>query len=515
MALECDRQGREVLLLESGDRESDTVSSQASRAEIVDSSRHADMEIAVCRALGGTSWTWGGRCVPYDDVDWAPRDFVSDANWPLSHDEVRPWYKVASQYLLCGEDKFAVPFTRKLSEGLTLDFIERWARESRVILVHRDRLLQSQHVKLSLRSTLTGLNLSSDGRHLDSLAVSTPDGPRTVKARRTVLAMGGVETTRFLLHAQQSLPNHFGGLDGPLGRYYMGHISGKIASIVFNDPASIVDLDFALDEHGCYIRRRLMLTSEAQLRHKVLNTAFWADNPFFYDPSHGSGVLSAVFLALAFPPVGRKILPEAIRLIHTGPRPYQWGAHLRNAILGAPRGVSDVLRILRDRFIKKPRKPGFLVWNSGGKYALHYHAEQVPNPASRITLAGESDSFGVRRARIDLRFTDQDVQSVIDSHEALDKALRANGIGRLDFLYPASQLRDRIYDQATDGLHQIGSTRMGTDPQRSVVDRNLRVHGVENLFVASSSVFPTSGQANSTLLAVAFAMRLTDYLRAN
>ena len=183
-------------------------------------------------------------------------------------------------------------------------------------------------------------------------------------------------------------------------------------------------------------------------------------------------------------------------------------------MLGAPRGAKDIYRILRDRFVKKPRKPGFLVPNQGGKYALHYHAEQVPHPDSRITLGSERDSFGVPRAVIDLRYTDQDVQSVIDSHELLDKALQVNGIGRLQYLYGPQQLRERVYAQASDGYHQVGTTRMGTDARQSVVDANLKIHGVENLFVASSSVFPTSGQANSTLLAVAFGVRLASHLHA-
>jgi hypothetical protein len=324
--------------------------------------------------------------------------------------------------------------------------------------------------------------------------------------------MGGVETTRLLLRAQQDWLGAFGGVGGALGRYYMGHLSGKIASIEFHDPASIADLDFKLDQSGAYHRRRFMLTAEAQLQHQVLNAAFWPDNPSFYDPRHGSGVLSSVFLALAFPPTGRRLLPEGIRLAHTGPRPYPLAAHLRNAIVGAPRGALDSVRILRDRFIRKPRKPGFLVSNRSGKYALHYHAEQIPHPDSRITLTRETDSFGVPRAEIDLRFTDQDVQSVIDSHELLDQALQQNGIGRIKYLYPAEERRERVYAQASDGYHQAGTTRMGTDAAQSVVDPDLKVHGIGNLFVASSSVFPTSGQANSTLLAVAFGVRLASHL---
>jgi choline dehydrogenase-like flavoprotein len=518
IALECERLGLEVLVLEAGETAVNPALAEASRAQIVDSERHADMEIAVCRALGGTSWTWGGRCVPYDDIDFAPRKFVADAEWPLTHDEIRPWYKPAAEYLLCGSDRVDYPFPRPLSNGLTLNFMERWARESRVILEHRERLVAAKHVHISLKTTVTGLNLNENQSQVESISVVTSSGPATVKARQIVLAMGGVETTRLLLNVQQKFPKAIGGVDGPLGRFYMGHISGKIASIVFDDPRAIAELDFKLepqpDGSAAWIRRRFMLTEAAQIEHKVLNTAFWPDNPAFYNPSHRSGVLSSIFLALAFPPSGRKLLSEAIRLAHIGPKPRPYFAHLLNAILGAPQEAMDIYRILRDRFLRKPKKPGFLVSNRSGRYALHYHAEQIPNPESRIQLADETDAYGVRRAKIDLRFTEQDVQSVIDSHAVLDKAVQANNIGHLEYLYEGAELRQKVWAQAAAGFHQVGTTRMGTDPATNVVDPDLQVHGLANLYVASSSVFPTSGQANSTMLAVAFGLRLVHYLNS-
>jgi len=512
MALEFETLGCKVLVLEAGELSINPSLSEASRAEIVSPETHAPMEIAVVRALGGTSWTWGGRSVAYDDVDWMPRSFVADAEWPLTHDQLRPWYKPATKYLLAGNDTFEIPYKRPLTGGLTLDFIERWARDSRVINEHRAHLLASPNIHISLNTTVTGLNLSPDQKRIENLSVRTPTGDQQIQARQIILAMGGVETTRMLLATQQRYPSLMGGIDGPLGRYYMGHISGKIASIAFSNPKEMSDLDFKLDPSGSWIRRRFMLTADAQVENKLLNTAFWPDNPAFYDPSHRSGVLSSVFLALAFPPTGRKLLSEAIRLAHTGPRPYPLAAHLRNAILGAPQGALDIYRILRDRFIRKPKKPGFLVSNSGGKYALHYHAEQVPNAESRILLSSEKDAYGVPRARIDLRFLEQDVQSVIDSHRILDQALRENGIGHLEYLYEGQKLREKVWAQAADGFHQVGTTRMGADPATSVVDPDLKVHGLDNLYVASSSVFPTSGQANSTLLAAAFGVRLVHHL---
>ncbi|MBV8629319.1 MAG: GMC family oxidoreductase [Silvibacterium sp.] len=514
LAMELERLGHEVLMLESGAADFDAATAADRRAEIVDPRRHAPMEIAACRALGGTSWTWGGRCVPYDDIDFMQRKFVPESDWPISHEEIRPWYRQACDYLLCGDDTFEKPLARELTHGITAGFVERWATESRVILKHRERLEKSERIKVCLNSTVVDLDLGAEGSSVQSVVVATPNGNFRIRAGQVVLATGGVETTRLLLSVQRRWPKHFGGVGGPLGRYYMGHISGKIASIVLDDPSTINDYDFILDSNGSYYRRRFMLTSEAQVQNKLLNTAFWPDNPPFYDPGHRSGVLSAVFLALAFPPTGRRLLSEGIRLAHTGPKPYPIAAHLYNAVLGAPRAALDVYGILRDRFIRKPKKPGFLVRNQGGRYALHYHAEQIPNPDSRITLSGELDRYGMPRACIDLRYVDQDGESVIDSHRVLDTGLRANKIGRLEFWYTQEKLHERVMDQAADGYHQVGTTRMGTDPARSVVDSDLRIRGVDNLYVASSSVFPTSGQANSTLLAVAFAMRLANHLTA-
>jgi choline dehydrogenase-like flavoprotein len=60
----------------------------------------------------------------------------------------------------------------------------------------------------------------------------------------------------------------------------------------------------------------------------------------------------------------------------------------------------------------------------------------------------------------------------------------------------------------------MGTTRMHADPRQGVVDVNCKVHGVDNLYIAGSSVFPTGGYANPTLTLVALALRLADRLKA-
>jgi choline dehydrogenase-like flavoprotein len=514
LALEFERLGRNVVVLESGSAQPSAELAEASRAAIADPKRHAPMALAVVRAFGGTSWAWGGRCVAFDDIDFQERPYVPHSGWPIDHDEVRPWYARASEYLLCGSAEFAAPPRRlgALGDSVSVSCLERWSTEPQLARVHRARIEQSERIAVWLNSTVVDLGLGAKGRSVETVLVRTPTGETTIQAGEVILAAGGIETTRLLLALQQKHPNLFGGVDGPLGRFYMGHISGKIAHIVFNDPAAVTDLDFELDGTGTYVRRRFTFTEAAQKENGLLNTCFFPDNPPFHDPRHGSSVLSSVFLALATPPIGRRILPEPIRLAHVGPKPHDYSSHLRNIVLDAPRGAHDLLRVLHDKFLTKPRKPGFLLRNRDGRYALHYHAEQEPNPESRVVLSDGNDSFGLRRVAIDLRFTEGDAASVVRAHRVLDSALRSRGVGHLVYWYPQNELQSAVMAQASDGFHQVGTTRMGHDPTCSVVDSNLKTHDVDNLHIASSSVFPTTGQANSTYLAVALAVRLAHHL---
>jgi choline dehydrogenase-like flavoprotein len=105
LAVEFERLGRSVLVLESGGNTVDARLADASQATIVDPARHATMEMAVCRAFGGTSWTWGGRCVAFDDVDFEARA-CTELRLADSPRGPQALIRESREYLRCGSDQF-------------------------------------------------------------------------------------------------------------------------------------------------------------------------------------------------------------------------------------------------------------------------------------------------------------------------------------------------------------------------------------------------------------------------
>ena len=137
------------------------------------------------------------------------------------------------------------------------------------------------------------------------------------------------------------------------------------------------------------------------------------------------------------------------------------------------------------------------------------HAEQAPDRDNRITLSERRDSLGTRMAHLHWEWRPIDIDSVARMQELLKAELARSGVGRLDLSRVDG--RPELFNA---GLHHhMGTTRMHADPRRGVVDEECRVHGVGNLFVAASSVFPTGGYINPTLTVLALAIRIADRVR--
>ncbi len=509
LALELERLGCSVLLLESGGIRYSAEAQTLSDAEIANPAHHVAMAIAVQRRLGGASNLWGGRCVAMEESDFAARPFIPHSGWPISLADVAPYYASACKYLGCGVPEFDDP-VRDLSTGdddFLFSRLERWSARPRLAATYERRLRDSRMIDLRLQATVVSLNHAEDGRVI-SLGLRDLSGHEaTIAPRCVMLAAGGLENTRLLLLTQRERPNSLGGSDGPLGRYYMGHLYGLLAEMTIRSPILDNSIEYYLSRDRHYVRRRFTPSATLQARMGLSNVSLWPDYPAIRNAEHRNGIMSLAYLALAVPPVGRMIVAELIRRHYVGSGKPAWLPHLANILRDAPSTAAFIPTFVYRRYIMHPHMPGFFQRNAARRYAIRFHAEHLPNPDSRVTLARETDALGVPRLAIDFRYSDADTAPLIRAHECFAQWLDGTGLGAVHWMVPREASGAHIIAQCYDGHHQIGTTRMSVSAVTGVVDTDCRVHGCANLFVAGSSVFPTSAEANPTLTALALGLR--------
>ena len=147
-----------------------------------------------------------------------------------------------------------------------------------------------------------------------------------------------------------------------------------------------------------------------------------------------------------------------------------------------------------------------------GLYRLSMRCEQSPNPNSRVTLIRDNrDLLGLPIADLHWEVPERDYESYLRSMALIGAELGRSGLGRL--FTPVNQNRAFAPQRTEGGWHHMGTTRMSARAEDGVVDADCKVHGMENLYIAGSSVFPTVGFVNPTLTIVALAHRLGQHLR--
>jgi choline dehydrogenase-like flavoprotein len=511
LALECERLGLKVLALEAGGKSEGRL--PKSEAEILSPTHHAPLRTTTRSAFGGTSWGWSGLCTRFDDIDFEEREYVPESGWPFPHSELGRHYERAASILNCRmEHVLPIDEAWRGLDGVELNNRLYTSQQPRLGESHWDHFAKSKAITVCLNTAVVGLDLGTDGRRVEAIVVNSGGHAITLRPPRVALAGGGLRTTQLLLATQRHWPDHFGGADGVLGRNYMGHLTGWISSIRFNNRADAAYFKPIEVDGARSVQRRFSVTKDVQLSERLQNIVLWAGARALYDPTHANGILSAAYLALALPGIGSLFLSRPLRRASLGPKPRHYMPHVLNLARAPVQTVLGAVRAVGGKVRAQQAIGELLQQDDSLEYLLTYHAEAAPNRESRVTLGEGTDSFGLPRMRIDLRFSDTDIASTVRAHEVLDRALRKTGKARLVYLDPPEGRAARVLEQATDGYHQLGLTRMGTDPRQSIVDPDCRVHGLANLFIASGSVFPTSGQGNPTLLTAALAIRLAGHV---
>lgn len=472
MALELSGGGQRVALLESGPLRPEPSSESLSCGEVT-ARDYFPLETTRRRCLGGTSELWAGECRPLAAEDFERHSWVDGSGWPFAIDVLRPYYDRARALCQLGPLPFEVEDWSALGVGV-LPFGEGPVRTSALHYSaptrfgprYRRELERSPNVTTYLRAPVTELETSHPATTVVAARVDRLGGGAfRVRARRFVLAAGGLENPRLLLLSDQVEPAGLGNRHDLVGRHFMEHL-------YLDDAAELRPVSQSIG--AFYTDRR---TVEGHPVRAVLDLA---------PAVRAQERISNVSAVLTPPGVGELLwMPPAI----SGPQARLHAA--RRAI--RLRGWRALRRL-------RPADPA--------RVAVKQVVEQAPNPDSRVVLAPTLDPLGRRQLELRWHLSSLDLRTVERSNAVLHQAFDRIGVPFTSRLDADGQWTERL----RGARHHMGTTRMHVDPRQGVVDPNGRVHGIDNLYVAGSSVFPTVGAANPTFTIVALALRLADHL---
>ncbi|MGQ9367921.1 GMC oxidoreductase [Azospirillum sp. ST 5-10] len=509
IALEMRDRPWRVALLEAGGLDADGPTQALYAGDNV-GRPYEPLATARSRYFGGSTNCWGGSCRPMEDSDFLARPWVPNSGWPITRDEMRPFVERARDVLGLGPfDDVATWAARLRAGGTGFLPVEEEGLENRVALfagakrlgdVHRESIRSAANVTCLLNANVTAFEANADASLVERVRVATLGGNAfSVSAKVFVLCCGGIENARLLLLSNAVEAAGLGNRHGLVGRYFADHPRVRSSVVRLADQRRHRS---AYDETLCLARHRLHLprppihaalspAPALQERERLLNS-----RTYLVAQYHGEA--SAAVKAI-------RDLRVRLRQRHKFGTPVDSAAAvLRDTLPQILPHLHEVAYALFDNVVNP-------AWVER-RFALETVLEPVPNPESRVTLGTARDALGLNVARLDWRLTAQDRDNFLRTHRIVDGALVRLGLVR------SSALPDdpgALWDGHLSWCwHHMGTTRMHRDPRHGVVDAQCRVHGVGNLFVGGSSVFPTMGSDHPTINIVALALRLADQVSA-
>ena len=484
-----------VVLLESGDRFfDDRIQSLYDGPNI--GIQGWPLDEARLRMLGGSTNHWAGNCMPLDPIDFEERPGVPYSGWPITRQDLDPYYLRAQRYTETPADELYDTVPRLEQMGLPpLPFDNRRLKtflfsESPPTLfgmVYEEPLAKADNVGVYLHATALDILTNDTASDVSEIRASSIEGPEfRVRARQYVLATGGVEVPRLLLLSDSVAKKGLGNDNDLVGRFFMDHLSirpsltallqGKEADFGLYTQSHLID--------GGYFRAAVGAADTLLLEEELPNFRFI----LFENKNRSPGQQSTQTLK---------------RSLERGKLPPNLLGHMENLLTDMDGVTNEAYRTVTGAKDSLIQRTWLDPWIS---------VESIPNPDSRVELVSARDEyFGQRKVSLDWQLTEADLRANVRATEILAMELGRLGYGRVW----SELLQDgtRWPGHPHHGKHHTGTARMASDPKRGVVDADCRVHGVSNLFVAGSAVFPTQGHATPTLTIVALSVRLADHIK--
>ncbi|TVQ17552.1 MAG: GMC family oxidoreductase [Leptolyngbya sp. DLM2.Bin15] len=542
IARELIGQSMQVILLEGGGDHADSNSQSLCESKTVGQPCSISSDTRY-RSFGGTSnyWCintgegqWGVRHTPLDAIDFQQRDWVPYSGWPFALSHLAPYYERAQQVCYAGPFAYhADPWESEQSQRLTLDpdlwqtSVYQFGLRDIFTKEYRQEIQEALNITTYLNANVTELETDGLGRYVSQVKVACLNGPHFwVQARMVILAAGGVETAQLLLLSKHGQKLGLGNENDLVGRFFMEHPRVRCGSWI---PAkrSIIHQMALYDLHRVNttaILGKLTPSEAAMHREHLLNvSAMLFPRPKPYQIEAFSTLKGLIYDFTRSSEGSPKFIDEgsALKTVLQALRdPRNLPEDFVNRLIKVLRGLDFIVpRAYRAIQHKLPVMTGLARggWSKDSTAHQWFHSfdvlfvlEQEPDFSNRIILSSEHDQLGRLKAELHWQMSDRMLQSVVRSQDLLARAIAQVGLGTLHLLRDSDNLP--VFE-SMGSHHHMGTTRMHPNPRQGVVDENCRVHGIDNLYIASSAVFPTGGYANPTLTIVALALRLADQIK--
>jgi len=486
------RGGRDVLILEAGGESLDEAGQRLFSQVSLSGRPWGGARAGRHRVLGGTTTMWGGQVVPIEPTAMAERSWAPGGAWPIDSEELDPWFERAGSLLGMGDADAKNIWARAgpapIDFGLGVErFLAEWLAEPNFARLFAADIGRSKGLRVAAHGCVVALEFGDQQERVTALRVFGPGGrPIRVTGERVVLACGTLEIVRLLSSPLAD------GRRAPwtnrawLGRGFMDHIDVSAGTISILDRRRFHDIFDNLFLGGRKFTPKLKLSPSAQHQHRLLGIA----GHMMFDSAYKEHLDNLKMFAKAL-----------IR----GRAPSNF--------LAMPGNVLAVMRVaapLAVRYLKSHRMLNLT--DRGVKFWLT--AEQAPVAQSRIAITDRMDFLGLPTLDVHWTIGGRELETMAVFAELSAAALEARGLAELT-IDPRLAGRDPAFlDDAVDSYHHMGGARMADRPTDGVVDRDLKVHGTRNLYVAGAAVFPSASFANPTLTAIALALRLADHLGA-
>lgn len=499
----------QVALLEGGGLTSDPLTQQLYCGSNVGLA-HDPPEESRSRFLGGSTNCWGGWCRPLDRLDFHVRSWVPNSGWPIEKSELEPFYARSQAWLGLPEAPYEAEAWSEVIEargarllpldGSALDnLLDQLSPPIRFGTAYRGRLKTAPDLQVLLYANATHILATRTAREVTGVAVRTLNEKAfNVAARVVVLAAGGIENPRLLLASNSIQTAGLGNGHDLVGRYYMDHpraCSARLELADANEYRPLYDATLHRLHRGQRTRDIEVHLAPSVATQQELGLP----NSRTYFVARHANDLSQSFFALKA--IQRAIMGRKV-----------FGYPLRRAVNDVFRQVPRLLGNARTTAQTIAELRLASLWGRK-ELSLESVIEPVPNPESRVRLSRDRDALGVPRVEINWQLTGQDRSHFSTLTNLVTKELVRLGVARK--VDRSLEQEVQWPDNVTGCWHHMGTTRMHVDPTRGVVDADCKVHGISNLYIAGSSVFPTVGSDSPTITLVALAIRLAERIKAD